>query len=471
MRVEASRSKASGGATKALAEFACSANVGEGPPALRRHALRSVIDTVAVAIAAAHEDAFRIVSTTLGHTARERHACVWATGQRAAVEDAALLNGTAAHCLDYDDVAEAVHTHPGAVMVPALLAVAEERCSTTTDILDAWVVGYEVQSAAGAGMDLDQHFARGWHGTSSIAVLGGAAAVARLMRLDVDATRRAIAIAASMAGGSRQNFGTMTKPLHAGMAARDSVIAASLAAAGLSADPAQLEGKLGYLTNFGDGPAGAQAVVEAIENPWALLRPALNIKPYPCCYRASRTASAAIALHHEIHGQVVSGAVVTMEPRGTAPLIYNRPQAGLEGKFSAEYVLSTGLLDGVITLLSFTDASVTRPEAQELLARVTVQEASVPPFGPSEWEGGYATVVLTMDDGSRVQTRVDVPHGHFDDPLTDAELDAKFLECLDFGSPSLNATLLLDELRAFAVGDTFRGLRSLELSSADGGPR
>lgn len=459
------------GATEALAEFACHADVGAGAAALRRYALRSVIDTVAVAIAAAREEPFRIVSATLGSDARQGAAAIWPDGRRGTVEQAALLNGTAAHSLDYDDVAEAIHTHPGAVLVPALLAVADARGASTLEILDAFVIGYEVQSALGRGMDLDVHFGRGWHGTSSIAVLGGAAAVARLLHLDVTATRAAIAISASLAGGSRQNFGTMTKPFHAGIAARDSVIAALLAEAGLTANQTQIEGKLGYLANFGDGPQGADEVVAAITNPWWLLRPALNIKPYPCCYRASRTASAAITLHGDgIDPTQVKDALLTMEPRGTAPLIYSRPTTGLEGKFSAEYVLATGLIDGGVTLPSFTDESVNRPAAQDLLARVRVEEAAVPPFGPPEWEGGFATVVLTLNDGTRVQRRVDVPHGHDDDPLSDEELDQKLRECVSFSGQEIDADALLAQLHGFASDEPFTGLRGLpaqaELSGA-----
>ncbi len=456
------------GATEALAEFASTADVGAGPAELRRYALRGVIDTVAVAVAARAEDAFSVVARTF--PAGGGRASVWPTGQRATTEHAALINGTAAHSLDYDDVAEAIHTHPSAVMVPALLAVAEETGATGREVLDAWVVGYEVQSAAGTGMDLDRHFGRGWHGTSSIAVLGGAAAVARLLRLDTTATRHAIAIAASTAGGSRQNFGTQTKPFHAGMAARDSVIAARLAASGLTADLTQIEGPLGYLTNFGDGPEGAARVVQTIERPWSLLRTALNIKPYPCCYRSARTAYGAIQLSR-IDGLDPAGidsALVTMEPHGMAPLIHHRPTAGLEGKFSAEYVLAAGLLDGRIALNSFTDEAVNRPAAQSLLRRVEVVEAPVPPFGPQKWdEGGYATIELRMTDGGIHRVRVDAPHGHDDDPLTDIELDDKLRECVEFSGLAIDTTALLGQLRGLDADEPFRGLAGMPAAAQD----
>jgi 2-methylcitrate dehydratase PrpD len=319
-------------------------------------------------------------------------------------------------------------------------------------------------------MDLDRHFGRGWHGTSSIAVLGGAAAVARLLRLDAAACRNAIAIAASTAGGSRQNFGTMTKPFHSGMAARDSVIAARLAANGLTASSTQIEGALGYLTNFGDGPEGAARVVETIETPWSLMRTPLNIKPYPCCYRAARTAYAATQLHERaIDPAAVRKALVTMEPRGTAPLIHHRPRTGLEGKFSGEYVLATGLIDGSVELTSFTDEAVNRPAMQELLRKVEITEAAVPPFGPPEWEGGYATVELTLADGGSTQLRVDVPHGHDSDPLTDDELDEKLRQCVIFSGLNVDVDALLTQLWGLDSAEPFRGLAGLTWPTGPGG--
>lgn len=449
-------------ATAALADFTRTADVGSGPRQLRRYAIRGMIDTIAVAVAARNEEAFRIVAATLKPGEAHGESLVWPSGKRAPAEHAALLNGTAAHALDYDDVAEAIHTHPSAVMVPALLNVAEATGARGREVLDAFVVGYEVQHAAAAGMDLDRHFERGWHGTSSIAVLGGAAAVARLLRLDAAAIGNAIAIAASTAGGSRQNFGTMTKPFHAGMAARDSVIAARLAAAGLTADSTQIEGALGYLANFGDGPAGAARVVETIKNPWSLLRTPLNIKPYPCCYRAARTAYAAIQLHQQgVDPAQVEKILLVMEPRGTAPLIHHRPATGLAGKFSGEYVLAAGLIDGSVTLTSFTDEAVCRPPAQDLLRKVEIVEAATPPFGPPSWEGGYAAVELTMTSGSKVRIRVDVPHGHDTDPLTDAELEQKLRDCVAFSDLDIDVETLLVQLRALDSDEPFRGLAGM----------
>jgi 2-methylcitrate dehydratase PrpD len=447
------------GATEALAEFAGTVDVGAGPAELREYATRAIIDTVAVALAARDEEAFEIVARTFG-SELEGESSVWATGRRTSAENAALLNGTAAHSLDYDDVAEAIHTHPSAVMVPALFNVAEATGASGREIVDAWVVGYEVQTAVAAGMDLDRHFGRGWHGTSSIAVLGGAAAVARLLRLDTTAIRHAIAISASMAGGSRQNFGTTTKPFHAGLAARDSVIAAKLAANGLTGDLTQIEGPLGYLANFGDGPDGAQRVVDTILDPWSLLRTPLDIKPYPCCYRASRTADAAIQLHQraDLDPSQIEQALIVMEPRGTAPLIHHRPKTGLQGKFSAEYVLSAGLLDGRVSLESFTDDAVNRPAAQALLERVTVKEAPQPTTGAAEWEDGFAVVTLTLKDGSSREVRVDIPHGHDHDPLTTSELDQKFVECLAFVGRAGEADALLTQLHGLDTDEPFSGL-------------
>lgn len=447
------------GATEALAEFAVTVDVGSGPAELRIRALRSVVDVVGVALAAKFEEVCRITSDVLLPKEISGESSIWLDGRRATADLAAMLNATAAHALDYDDAAETTHSHPSAVIVPALLAVAEVIGSTGREVLDAFVVGYEVQTAIARGMDLEGHFRRGWHPTSSLVVLGGAAAVARLLRLDIPRTRAAIAIAASMAGGSRQNFGTMTKPFHAGLAARDSVISARLAMSDLTADVGMVEGPIGYLANFGDGPEGSTEIVRSIQRPWALLRTPLNIKIYPCCYRAARTAFAGIQLSHQgiVPADVLS-VKVTMNDSG--PLIHHRPTSGMEAKFSAEYVLAAALLDGQVTLSSFSDSAVNRPFAQDLLRRVEVVDDPCPPFGSGEWSDGYTTVELVLRDGSEIRHRVDIPHGHELDPLTDSEVDQKVRECLEFGGGLVDPEALITQLRALDGDEPVSALMS-----------
>src|SRR5262249_51171286 len=148
-------------------------------------------------------------------------------------------------------VADDLKGHPSVVLVSALLPVAEARGQSGQAFLEAYCAGFEMACAIAHGLPVNAHYRNGWHSTATVGVLAAAAGVGRLLGLDLERLRNALGIAASMAGGSRQNFGTMTKPLHAGLAARDAVLAAELAANGFTADPQQLEGPVGYFRQYG----------------------------------------------------------------------------------------------------------------------------------------------------------------------------------------------------------------------------
>jgi 2-methylcitrate dehydratase PrpD len=262
-----------------------------------------------------------------------------------------------------------------------------------------------------------------------------------------------------MAGGSRQNFGTMTKPLHAGLAARDAVLAAQLAAGGFTADSDHLEAPLGFLHLYGV-EADPGVIVEWLRRADVLQTKGLNVKKYPCCYNTHRTADAVLDLFEQgVRGDDVRSVRVTLEPGGLEPIIHHRPASGLQGKFSDEYVVAAALLDGRVDLATFTDEAVGRPDHQELLRKVEVVEGETPPFGPDTFDGGYAAVELTRADGSTVRQRCDIPRGDARSPLADAGIEAKFRDCVQYSKGPWDADRLLAALagldRAGAVGDVF----------------
>jgi len=406
---------------------------------------RAVIDTIGVAIAGGVEPCFSILAQTLGHTGND--ASVLATGRKASAADAAFLNGTSGHALDFDDVADALKGHPSVVLVSALLAVAEASERTGREFLEAYIVGFEIACAIARTLPVEAHYRNGWHATATVGVLAAAAGAGRLLGLDHEQMRNALGIAASMPSGSRQNFGTMTKPLHAGLAARDAVIAAELASHGFTADQEQLEGPVGYFRQYGlDSDLGA--VQRSLAGGSVLLSDGVSVKKYPCCYGTHRAADAALMLRAR---GVVAGEVrsvrAAVEPGGLQATIHHRPVTGLQGKFSNEYVIAACLLDGSVRLSTFTDAAVSRPEAQDLLQRVAIQELESPPFGDSGFQHAYATVDIELVDGTVVRERCDVPRGDGRAPLSDAEIEAKFRDCLDFARSHWEAEGLLTHLR------------------------
>lgn len=448
--------------TRAVAEHAVETDVSAAPDDVLQLARRTLIDTVGISIAARNEDAVRIVTQTAVESGAATSTLL-TTGARASAAAAALVNGTAAHALDYDDVTDQIYGHPSVVLWPAILAAGEQARAGGRDMLEAYVVGFDVVTALADGFaSLREHYAKGWHSTATLGVVAAAAAVSRLLGSDVERTRCAIALAATMAGGSRQNFGTMTKPLHAGLAARDAVVSATLAANGFTADPDQLEAPLGYFAMFADH-SRLSAVPEALREPWALRRHGINVKKFPACYNTQRLADATLRLaeRESIAADEVRRITVTMEPGGGDPLIHHRPGSGLQAKFSAEYVAAAAVLDRTLGLRAFTDEAVTRPDARALVERATLTESPTPPVGAAEWEFAYAVVeVETAERGTFVE-RADVPRGDRRAPLSEEELEAKFRDAVDFSGSGWDASALLAQLWDIDASKPFTGIAAL----------
>jgi 2-methylcitrate dehydratase PrpD len=161
----------------------------------------------------------------------------------------------------------------------------------------------------------------------------------------------------------------------------------------------------------------------------------LNVKQIPACYAVHPAAQAASALHAKgIDTETIASIDVTVQPTGLVGPIHHLPETGLQAKFSLEYTVAAALADGPPTLIAFTDASVQRPELQDLLRKVRPHESPVPPAGPAEFARWYATVEVEFSDGSRVGARADMPHGVTTDPLTDQEIQEKFNDCLGFSA-------------------------------------
>ena len=226
----------------ALAAFVTTASP---PRAAQARAATAILDTVGVTLAGASETASRIVQDVMADDRGD--ACsILGTSRRASAGGAALANGTAAHALDYDDMCFVSLAHPSAPLVSALVAAGERIGAPGTRLIDAYVIGFEIEARLGRLMN-PRHYQRGWHCTSTLGTIGAAAAVSRLLNLDAHQAAHAMAIAASEASGLKENFGTMVKPLHAGLAARDGVLAALLAGGGLTASARAIDGSQGFL--------------------------------------------------------------------------------------------------------------------------------------------------------------------------------------------------------------------------------
>lgn len=388
---------------------------------------QAILDTVGVILAGVAEPVTRAVAAMLAEDGSAPVSAQLGTRFRTSMSAAALLNGTSGHALDYDDVNISCNGHPSVVIVPAALAVAEAVNASGKDLITAYAVGVEVMGKLGLAMGL-KHYAHGWHATATLGTLGAAMAAGKVLGLSEQQLARALAIAVSMASGSRRNFGTDTKPFHPGHAARCGVEAARLAGKDMTADITILEAQYGYFHLFSQGAANLDPLA-SLGEVWDLQTAGINVKKYPCCFNTHRAADAAL----DLAGQVDAGAIKAVEVRvpagGLLPLLHSRPTTGLEGKFSMEYVVAAALLDQKLNLRTFTDPMVQRPDVRALVERVTVGEDPLIPVPHSPVDDGYVEVRLRLNDGREMFRRVERPIGSPDVPISQEQLVDKYRDC------------------------------------------
>ena len=264
-----------------LAGRACAVTYDTLPDKAIYWAKLGILDTVGVALAGSAEFAVSILARSIGASAGS--SLVFGVRRRVAALDAALINGTAAHVLDFDDCNNTFGGHPSAVMVPALLALADEFNFSGRQCIAAYVAGFEMECKIALGDNYYQ-YARGWHPTATMGIFGVATACAHLMGLDAAQMATALAIAGSMASGVKANFGTMTKPLHVGHCARNGMLAALLAREGFTANSAVFEHQQGYFAAFnGPGNYDLSIIVDLWGKPFDIVLPGIAFKQYPCC--------------------------------------------------------------------------------------------------------------------------------------------------------------------------------------------
>ena len=443
--------------TRVLAEFVADTKSEAIEEDARIQARRAMLDTLGVTLAGAAEDASEIVAAMVKEQGGAQETAVLGHGFRAPAAEAALVNGTSGHALDFDDVSMSMRGHPSVPLVPAILALGEKLGSSGREVIDAFVLGFEVQCKIGRLIS-GPHYTLGWHPTSTFGTLGAAAACARLMRLDGAQTQAALGIAASLASGARRNFGSMTKPLHAGWAARNGVVASTLASGGFTADAEALEAPDGWL-NAASG--GAEFDVSALPNlgdPWEVVSPGIGVKLYPCCYFTHLAIDAALQLREALKGDAggIESIVVSVSPGTMMVLRKTLPESGLEGKFSMEYCVAAALADGAVTLGSFTDEAVERPDAKRLTALVRIAEDGPP---TKVALGGSAVVSITLADGRTVSSpRTEIPRGDPQNPLSREQLAAKFADC---AAPVLRTEAIEEAIELIASLDEISDVREL----------
>lgn len=457
----ASMSVGVGDSTAMMAEFVASGPVG---PEARERAALAYADTIGVTLAGAHEPAARMAQAMAADEATGTGACrVLGTALCAGPELAAFANGVAAHALDYDDMCFVSLAHPSCALVPATLAVGELAATPGALLLDAYVAGFEIECRLGTVMNPRHYHQRGWHCTSSIGTVGAAAAAARVLGLDAGRTRHALGIAASAACGLKENLGTMVKPLHAGLAARNGVMAARLAARGFTASPHAIDGPQGYLAAMDSEGPSLEPAVSDLGSRWEILETGVTVKLYPSCAATHPPLDALIDLQRREQFSATDVDAIDVEVDSMTPrlLIHPRPATGLEAKFSMPFCAAAAVVYGRLDINTFDGEHIRNPEVQALLPRVTLRaNAAFDAFAPLS----QARVTVRLTDGRTFTQAADGARG-YPGRLTDDELATKFASCAAATLTAAGAAAAWPSLRHIASVKNVRDLTALFATS------
>ena len=431
--------------TQHLGQFVADLSPNHLPEEAVRVARMGFIDTIGTMMVGRKEDSVRIMTDVLAPA--DGPATLTFGARKATAPEAAWINGTAAHALDYDDVS--LRGHPSTVLVPAILAEAETLDSTGSDMITAYVAGYEVWAELALRENGLLH-EKGWHPTGLYGAPAAAAACAKLRKLDAEKSAIAIALGASQSSGLMSNFGTMTKPFHAGKAAHAGIMAARLAEAGFTANTDALEHPRGFLHAISpqgneDRTSEAKAGKE-----WRILSHGLGIKKYPMCYATHRAIDCMLDLlnNSPIKAGDVKKISVGISDNASKVLRNAQPDTGLAAKFSIQFAMASGIIANRVGLRELTDEFVQRADVQALMKKVEV--VTTTDYDPDMPGAARAdTVAVELNDGRTIAgDPVARATGHPSRPLTEEQLLEKFTDCLEAGGSEIPADVLFKRLSA-----------------------
>ena len=430
------------------------------PPAAIDAAKVGILDLVGVTLAGSSEPTARIVAGVLPQNGGD--SVIFGTAQRAGMLDAALINGTASHALDFDDMNNTLGGHPTAPILPALFALADHQRVDGRDFIAAYVAGFETECKIGLAVNF-HHYTKGWHPTSTLGVFGTAAAASRLLGLDAARAATALAIAASLASGLKANFGTMTKPLHVGHCARSGLFAALLARDDFTANGGVFEHKQGFLEVFnGPGNYDTSRVLSSWGTPFEIVEPGIAVKQYPCCGSTHPALDVMLDLvrRHDLAPDTVTKIESWTHTRRLEHTNRPDPKSALDAKFSVQYCLARALVDRSIKIEDFEGDAWRDPKVRALLPRVHAAAYTTAQF-PADNHFG-AEVKVTTADGKAVFGRVDEPVGRGSaSPLPATRLREKFVNCAARVLPRDSGPALADRIAQLeTLGDmrTFTAL-------------
>ncbi len=404
--------------TGELAEWIVGVRADDIPQDVRREGVRTFVNWLGCAVGGADHAAADAALRALSPFSGPREATVLGRTDRLDPLKATLLNGITSHVLDYDDTHLRTIIHPAGPVAPALLALAEVRPISGRALLEAMILGVEVACRIGNAVYPD-HYDRGWHITATAGVFGGAAAVGKAIGLHATRMRWALGLAASQSAGLREMFGTMTKSFHPGRAAESGLLSALLAEAGYDSSENAIEAKRGFANVMSD-KQDYEEILGELGTRWEAATN--SYKPFACGIVIHPTIDGCIQIREEIGEKVNAIEAVRLKAH---PLVLEltgktEPKTGLEGKFSVYHSAACALLRGDGSPTAFTDEVVNLPELVAMRRKVTAEA------NPACHEASV-DIEVTFSDGTTMTKHIERAIGSRERPLTDEEIETKFM--------------------------------------------
>ncbi len=408
------------------------------PSDVRRKAIEHIVDGIGLVLAGSRTECVKKLAELVLEKKGSGPSTLFGFDARVHPSDAALVNGTSGHADDYDDTqlstsADRIYgllTHPTTPVLAAALASGEMVGCSGRQLLEAFVVGFEVECKLAEAIN-PQHYRRGFHSTGTIGAFGACAAAGRLFGLVEQEVRHALGVTASMSSGIRANFGTMTKPLHAGRAASNGITACLLARKGFTADQNSLDGRWGFMEVLGHG-VDAEKIMGRLGRPYSLINPGASIKMYPCGSLAqpSMDMLLEIVCEENLTANDVREIRLRAGPNILEPLRYTYPADELQAKFSLQFGLASILLRRRAGLREYTREFLESVEMQETMRKVrTILDPEIAKMGTEKMR---SIVEVELQDGRVLRKVAETARGTPEKPLKDADLYQKFKECASF---------------------------------------
>lgn len=392
-------------------------------------AKKCILDGIGVTLAGSQHEGTKVLKKFAAEVGGESQATtIGIDSVRASVVHAALINGVACHVLDFDDTQNILGGHPTAVLLPVVFAIGEYKEASGRDILTSFMLGMEVSCKIGRGVN-PYHYQSGYHVTSTIGIFGAVASAGKLLNLSHEEFLYAFGIAGSMSSGLKENFGTMTKSLHVGLAASNGIVAALLAQKGCTASKKILEGELGFGSVLSKG-CQFDKILKDLGNPWEIENPGITRKKYPSCARTHSAIDALLKImeEHPIRYEDLEEIECATDDKAFEILVHPSPKTPLEAKFSMPYCLAVAFLEKGVSIHHFDLDWMKNPMVVNTMKKIRhIPDEEIISKG-YEYRG-TSKIRVKLKNGKEFYEEVEKSKGHPKNPLSHEEIVDKFCRC------------------------------------------